>query len=555
MHDCEATIDRIVDTEPITILYRSRSFLIEALRYASGTDPEEIDRFTREAMRRATQGTTKVPPLFDTDGLTAPERTYSALVAFIRLSSWDREHGQLVPDFSEKTMSRQRRDVIDEFLKELGECCKESGFSSKIDSAAASLRFALDQLGCARQGFRALVVPGDAIAERDGTPIGCEWRDGKPQFVDASTGKRIAKLPTRQERALVRWARHRDVNGAVRVVHDALIGTAAKAVLGDLPEGTVPAIRNVVAQTALAIDGSARRDALDALQRAGVAPQAARLFFAIIEQVHKVTEAPNGAEQTREHARLDWIIDQCLFCACHLGSLDVLDDVMREAGLDDDQPRNRTEHLARDPRRWVRIAALIGLAELSGSVNDQYADQRASQQRRLLDAVVPRIEALAREVHGVRAHERGQPPLRPLVVVPESDQGIRLIERSGEIRAFAHLLAMLRSEADSSVQMLMVLAGITSPQHIGAGTDELKAFLHEGLRLDPGDLSIRLSQSGTLDELGPFPDLITWQIAQWGLERIATRRKPRSDGVRLVDPLLAARRAEARMRSRVAELD
>lgn len=338
---------------------------------------------------------------------------------------------------------------------------------------------------------------------------------------------------------------------------------AADDILASLPFHAREATRALVGQAVLSIDGTARREAVESLRQAGLAEEAARLFELVVKHCRSVRDSDRLTEQGHP---LDWLREQAVFCLSYTGSLAGFDTLVGEAGLASGTEEDGWGNLPQQQdqlhsERWIRTTALLGLSELGDALHDDEGE-RAQQRIHLL---LTRIGERLRQMSRTKPTSNYGDPKRP-----RREHQLRCLEEGEERRALVAVLAMLRSPAAASVDLLHVLSGryvatadgkqpasvtrrhpwldSAPPVHIGAPSADSLGKVTYGS--EPVDQAV---WDTYMEEMGPVADtwdLACWQLAEWGLTRIERRfrRIKESGGVRISDPLEASRQAERRMR-------
>lgn len=330
----------------------------------------------------------------------------------------------------------------------------------------------------------------------------------------------------------------------------------ADQILDAVPFHAQQAARSLVAQAVLSVDGTGRREAVEALRQAGLADVSARLFELVVTHCRQAAKAVGD-----DAHRLDWLREQAVFCMSYTGSLDGFDTLVREAGLITGGENGKWDALP-DPQpaceAWIRTTALLGLSDLGDTVDEAQDALAGDRVDMLVDRIRQRLQQLADEepVNCSRGESGAERP-----------EQLMYIPRGEEHRALVAVLAMLRSRA--VLDLLHILSG--RPWAKGSTADDKARVTNPwagrpkpmrviSLQPDPnGTVDYERGSPGNADwdsymaDMGPVADrwdLMSWQLAEWGLQR-ADRRFPalNSRGVRITDPLRASQAAEHRMRT------
>ena len=520
---------------------RPRSLIIEAYRYLGGKDPELRKMVTnRLATGRAAVTVDGVPTLktpFGERGLLSHrEQCYAAYVLY-----------------EENPESRG------EIVEQLREPVRQKLFTGRIVPIEAARRYAasvieyIDRYGNdpPLAAFRLHAVP---TGRRRARTTGAE--DGSVEdwyaIADRITGAvDTVRAPVEAVWTALRsaadgegevgssgstpWSRQRD--HVRRVRHPEKVDE----ILKDVPRHARLATRSLVAQGVLSIDGTARREAVEALRQAGLADVAAGLFELVVDECRSIRgtdEHPNGHP-------LDWLLEQAVFCLSYTGSLRGFNTLVREA-----LPDNHAE-----TEGWIRTTALLGLADLGDVVHDAEDENANARVDLLLDRIQGRLLQLGKDrTYKVRVGEKD---------TRRTDQ-LRYVEQGEELRGLVAVLAMLRSEKDQSVKLLHLLSGryfeetqdaegktLRDPRPLA---DRRAPLYVRGAA--PEFVQVEAPREEWVKDLNKMKaaaqqwDLLAWQLAEWGLTRIENRFRPPEEAgcVRVADPLTASHAAERRMR-------
>ncbi len=331
-------------------------------------------------------------------------------------------------------------------------------------------------------------------------------------------------------------------------------------ILDAVPFHARQATRSLVAQAVLSVDGTGRREAVEALRQAGLADVSSRLFELVVRHCRLAADASGD-----DAHRLDWLREQAVFCMSYTGSLAGFDTLVREAGLVKGGEKGDWRALP-DPQpaseAWIRTTALLGLSDLGDTVDEAQDALAAARVDLLVERIQGRLQQLADEerVNCSRGESGAAQP----------DQ-LMYIPRGEEHRALVAVLAMLRSPA--ALDLLHILSGRHWAKESTADERTRVTNPWAGRPKPMRVISLPPGQGGTVDyergspgdddwdsymeEMGPVSDrwdLMSWQLAEWGLQR-ADRRFPawNSRGVRITDPLRASQDAERRMRAIAVE--
>jgi hypothetical protein len=357
------------------------------------------------------------------------------------------------------------------------------------------------------------------------------------------------------------------------------VGTVDQRKVG-VPFECRRALRSLVAQALLSVDGTGRRQAIECLRQAGLENYAAALFSVVVTHIRSKVR---GGDPKLE-APLSWLHEQAVFCLSYCGSLLGFDELAIEAGLTSNvvaTERSREPWCIGFPlevgtewepnstgaqgrtNRWIRQAALLGLADLCDGLHDAEGKVAEARRRLLLEGAENRLLALA------EADDESR--LRYAAGSGGVPAGISAVAMGGELRAIVALLAMLRSEDPASIRLLWILSGrfwepaamerhslieverdLTSyeecllPRMRGPRPKTWRnaTAINWHLKKRPHQISPITSQgtAGTLTyeySLEPLDawqkyvermsslleiwDHASWQLAEWGLQRIETR--------------------------------
>ena len=237
----------------------------------------------------------------------------------------------------------------------------------------------------------------------------------------------------------------------------------------------------------------------------------------------------------------DWLLDHAVFCMSYTGSTatEPYEHLLELAGLTEDLKKHLHPSRAR-----LRTTALLGLADLSDVLHDDDSDTGKARLTDLLASVETRLRSLQLT--------------RPCV---EKDD-LEWLPDSEELRALAAVVAMLRLPETKSIRLLHILSGRCYETTAGSTTVSNKS---EYARCRPpqlvGDAAVKEGRRRYSPQTDPawgnWPkvwqpllhwDLVTWQLAEWGLIRVERRFTPQDDlGVRIVSPTTAANAAARRM--------
>lgn len=342
--------------------------------------------------------------------------------------------------------------------------------------------------------------------------------------------------------------------------------TEADRQLAPVPMHARLATRSLVAQAVLSIDGTSRREAVEALRQAGLADVAAGLFKLVVEKCYALSlEA-----QADERARLNWLREQAVFLLSYTGSLVGFDALVETAGLTGGGTHPRWSAPPKelpDHERWIRTTALLGLADLGDALHDAEGDVAQARIDLLLDRIEPRLKQLS--TRSVKVRSGGSKEVRG--TDPRLKEQLWYV-LGAERRSLVAILAMLRSADRRSVDLLHVLSGryferqedaageivydehqpryelLLPPRRFRRETlDDPPRTVYAADAVDQTEWEARFSD---LRDIAETWDLLAWQLAEWGALRIEHRfRDPyAAGGVRTTDPLEASRVAESRMR-------
>jgi hypothetical protein len=504
------------------ILYRSRSLPIEASRYLL-LDGERGRAHTDELVRRAVEGTThrdspRRTPFAESGAIPPRERMFSAYVA------WERD---TVKRWAERDGHRQYLHF---------DRTHPLSLIAELEHAAVQSRAPKRHHGASEvflAGQQALDYTAAYLAqleERGRHPtLGELYGTGSPEALFIRDALRCSA-----DGAGKGWGR------ASTWPTDDRASDHVSRILASVPRHARHATRSVVAQALLTIDGAARRSAIEALRQAGLRDQAAELFAHVIRE-YVVREDDGGVAP--------WLLDVALFCLAHTGSFVGMSTLMRHAGLDGTEgDRSLT-----GPKGWLRVTALMGIGDLAEPLHDAEPHDGSapalSLTNKLLSGVERRLDELAPDLNSADALEARW--TGGACWDGYASEGLRFRPFATELRALAYVLAMLRSPDRRSMRMLWVLSGRYYDE--GGGPQVLTTKENaDGSRTYDLD-----SDKGWGEWIGrrghlttTIADLATWQLGEWGLDRIKVRfvDAPSHGGVRLVDPRRSASRAENRLR-------
>ena len=399
------------------------------------------------------------------------------------------------------------------------------------------------------------------------------------------------------------WHKQRD--------HDARTNARSRVpcetdrILSTVPLHAREATRSLVAQAVLTIDGTRRRDAIEALRQAGLADVAAELFNLVVQHCRSIR---GSAVDLPEGHPLDWLLENAVFCLSYTGSLSGFDTLVQAAGLatDDSQADPKWGGVpSRQPQseRWIRTTALLGLADLGDILHDAEGDFAEARTRMLIERIEDRLKTVTKELDQYRGADRDDDVLHL--------HRLWYLDKAGERRSLVAVLATLRSQSTASIRLLHVLSGrcfekddtpdsTPSGDSLGGGekrtptkgdwaglwrpsiikqrsetVEELAAGLHvapktlrtvlSGLEMQgiiehkEGVVAFTREKIGSdewenymkdMRQVARDWDLVSWQLAEWGLRRIMRRFRSATEAgaVRVTDPFEAAQRAENRMR-------